>query len=316
MSSGMNGYLETPLLFACEQEQLVGVLSAPASQLAHDLGVVIIVGGPQYRAGSHRHFVQLARGTAAAGYPVLRFDCRGMGDSTGAPPGFEHQAADIAAAINALQATAPSVRRVVLWGLCDGASAALLYLDERGPDPRVAGLCLLNPWVRTEATEASARVRHYYLARLAQGEFWAKLLRGGVGIGALRGFLGQLGAQRTASRRPAAASHQPYPRRMARAFKRFEGHLLMCLSGKDLTAREFEMVRDADPLWTGKLAAASLRTYRAEPADHTFSVPRDQAALDDTVLEWIRTCLDRHPSAPAAGAGIDGPKLLTSESMS
>lgn len=314
MSTG-RGYRETAHSFACEREQLIGVVAHPASPFRHDLGVLIVVGGPQYRAGSHRHFVQLARRAAEAGYPVMRFDCRGMGDSTGHPPGFEHQAADIAAAIAAFQAAAPSVRRVVLWGLCDGASASLLYLDEHGPDPRMAGLCLLNPWVRTGATEASARVRHYYLARLTQGVFWAKLLRGGVGIGALRGFLGQLGAQRAASRRAAAASHQPYPCRMARAFNRFEGHLLLCLSGKDLTAREFEMVRDADALWTDKLAAASLRTYRAEPADHTFSVHRDQAALDDTVLEWIRTSLDRHPSTPAAGAETDGPKLLTSESM-
>jgi exosortase A-associated hydrolase 1 len=315
--SDMNGYHETPLLIACEQEQLVGVVSAPAAPPAHDLGVVIIVGGPQYRAGSHRHFVQLARGMAAGGYPALRFDCRGMGDSTGTPPGFEHQAADIAAAIAALQAAAPSVKRIVLWGLCDGASSALLYLDERGQDPRVAGLCLLNPWVRTEATEASVRVRHYYLARLLQATFWAKLLRGGVGFRALRGFVGQLAVQRAAPRTAAGPSREPYPRRMARAFNRFEGHLLLCLSGKDLTAREFEMVRDADALWTGKLAAASLRTYRAEPADHTFSASRDQAALDDTVLDWMRTCLDRHaPSVAAATACADGPQLLTSESMS
>ena len=315
--SDMNAYREAPLVIACGHEQLVGVLSAPAAPPSNDLGVVIIVGGPQYRAGSHRHFVQLARGIAAAGYPALRFDCRGMGDSTGTPPGFEHQDADIAAAIDALQAAAPSVRRVVLWGLCDGASSALLYLDERGQDPRVDGVCLLNPWVRTEATEAGVRVRHYYLARLMQADFWTKLLRGGVGLRALWDFLDQVAAQRTASRTAASPSQQPYPRRMARAFNRFGGHVLLCLSGRDLTAREFEMVRDADPLWTGTLAAASLRTYSAESADHTCSAPQDQAALHDIVLDWIRTCLDRHPSSGAAGAAhTDGPQLLTSESMS
>jgi uncharacterized protein len=287
MSSGMNGYVETPLLFACEQEQLVGVLSAPAAPPAHELGVVIIVGGPQYRAGSHRHFVQMARGTAAAGYPVLRFDCRGMGDSTGAPPGFEHQAADIAAAINALQAAAPSVRRVVLWGLCDGASAALLYLDERGPDPRVAGLCLLNPWVRTLATEASARVRHYYVARLAQAAFWRKLLLGGVGLAALREFGQQLTLKLRSRDRSFQSPQMPYPRRMARAFNRFEGPLLLCLSGKDLTAREFEMVRDADPLWTLRLASPSCQTEHLATADHTFSDPAQQHLLDLRVVDWI-----------------------------
>ena len=48
-------------------------------------GVLIVTGGPQYRAGSHRQFVLLARFLAARGMAVLRFDYRGMGDSEGAP---------------------------------------------------------------------------------------------------------------------------------------------------------------------------------------------------------------------------------------
>jgi alpha/beta superfamily hydrolase len=46
--------------------------------------VLVIVGGPQYRAGSHRQFTLLARSLAEQGFAVLRFDYRGMGDSTGA----------------------------------------------------------------------------------------------------------------------------------------------------------------------------------------------------------------------------------------
>ena len=151
---------ESALVFPCEGDRLVGVVGAGH----RDLGVVIVVGGPQYRAGSHRQFVLLARHLAAQGFPVLRFDVRGMGDSEGAQRPFDALTPDIAAAIAALQSQQPQVRRVVLWGLCDGASAALLYLHER-PDPRVQGLVLLNPWVRSEASLARTHVKHYYRQR-------------------------------------------------------------------------------------------------------------------------------------------------------
>ena len=78
-------FSEHAIAFDCVEEQLLGVVSLPAQ--ASDIGVLVIVGGPQYRVGSHRQFVLLARYLAASGYPVLRFDVRGMGDSSGQFPG-------------------------------------------------------------------------------------------------------------------------------------------------------------------------------------------------------------------------------------
>jgi alpha/beta superfamily hydrolase len=92
-------------------------------------GVLVVVGGPQYRVGSHRQFLLLSRRLASEGYPVMRFDYRGMGDGGGAMRSFEDVSADIGAAIEAFQRRCPSVRRIVLWGLCDAASAALLYVE-------------------------------------------------------------------------------------------------------------------------------------------------------------------------------------------
>ena len=92
-----NPVTEQALTFDCEADALVGILHVPAAPC--DVGVVVIVGGPQYRAGSHRQFVLLARELAAAGYAVLRFDYRGMGDSGGEPRDFERVSVDIAAAI-------------------------------------------------------------------------------------------------------------------------------------------------------------------------------------------------------------------------
>src|SRR3546814_10563479 len=94
--------------------ELVGILHLPAA--AARRGVLIVVGGPQYLAGSHRQLLLIARLLAEQGYPVLRFDHRGIGDSDGPYLGFEALDADIAAAIDAFVAHCPQVEEVVLWG--------------------------------------------------------------------------------------------------------------------------------------------------------------------------------------------------------
>ena len=97
---------------------MLGIVSLPpADTPTQNTGVVIVVGGAQYRAGSHRQFVQLARFLAKAGFPVLRFDLPGMGDSPGELPSFEDTAPHIAAAINGFQQQHPGLERVELWGL-------------------------------------------------------------------------------------------------------------------------------------------------------------------------------------------------------
>ena len=164
------------LAFPCQGAWLYGVLDLPeAAQAPHARGVLIVVGGPQYRAGSHRQFTLLARDLAAAGIPAMRFDYRGMGDSEGDLQTFENVDEDLRAAIDRFFIEVPGMREVVLWGLCDGASAASLYAPQ---DPRVSGLVLLNPWVRTEEGQARATIRHYYKDRLFDARLWKKVASG------------------------------------------------------------------------------------------------------------------------------------------
>ena len=166
--------LERPIVFPCEGAWLSGVVhrGAPGARR----GVVIVVaGGPQYRVGAHRQFVTLARLLAGQGYPVLRFDLRGMGDSSGAYLGYQHSEPDIRAAIDALQAAAPGVTEVVPFGECESASGILFYAHR---DARVVGAALANPWVRTQEGQAEVILKHYYRDRLLSREFWKQLLRG------------------------------------------------------------------------------------------------------------------------------------------
>lgn len=270
---------ESALEFDCGEDTLVGVLARPPQPL--DTAVIIVVGGPQYRAGSHRQFVLLARHLARAGHAVLRFDVRGMGDSEGTFPGFERLHDDIDAAVGAVLRAQPQARRVVLWGLCDGASAALLYCGTRG-DARIAGLCLANPWVRTETGLARTHVKHYYVRRLMQREFWAKLLRGGVGASALSAL----------TRNVAMAHRAPqdgdYTERMAAAWQTFDGPLLLLLSENDYTAKEFLEHVETAPAWRGALRRKDLRRHDVAKADHTFSSAWARSQMESHTLTWLQ----------------------------
>lgn len=272
-------YTEHALAFRCAGEQLVGILAQP--ETAANLGILIVVGGPQYRAGSHRQFLLLSRVLAAAGYAVLRFDYRGMGDSTGGQRNFEGVSEDIAAAIAAMQSANPTLTRIVLWGLCDAASAALLYWDETR-DRRVAGLCLLNPWVRSETTLARTQVKHYYGRRLLQPEFWAKLFSGKVALGAVTGFVRNLSVSARG-----ATDQRGFQRRMADAWRSFGEPIMLVLSGDDYTAKEFLEYASSDSAWRAALQQPNVKRHDLPAADHTFSRAEWRAAVERWSLAWL-----------------------------
>ena len=287
---------ERALTFDCQGDELFGVLSEPASPC--ETGVVVVVGGPQYRAGSHRQFVLLARALARQGFAVLRFDVRGMGDSAGSPRGFEDIGDDIAAAIATLMREVPAVRQVALWGLCDGASAALLHVDA-ARDPRVRGLVLLNPWVRSPESLARVQLRHYYWQRLAQRAFWTKLLSGGVGQAAWRDLLANLRARRASTPR---AVRLPYQHRMARGWAAFDGDILLVLSGNDFTAKEFIDTTRSDPAWAGALRHPRVQRHELAEADHTFTARAWHTHVDELTIAWLQALETRRPVALAEAA--------------
>ena len=280
--------VETPLLLPCEGNHLLGILAEPdpaAVGTRASLGVVIVVGGPQYRAGSHRHFVNLARSLADSGLPTLRFDVRGMGDSPGVQRDFLNLAVDLRAAIDGLLAARPQLRQVVLWGLCDGASAALLYL-QTSRDTRVAGVCLVNPWVRSEESVARTYVKHYYRARLFDPKVWKKALTGGLAPHALRDALQSL-YRSLCSRTGSRPSHDSFQHRMADGLASFKGPVLVQLSDNDYTAKEFTEVTQSQPYWRHALANPAVQWCSLSGADHTLSSRQAQLQARESMAAWL-----------------------------
>ena len=277
-------YMERAVAFGDANEPLIGLVTTPASAssappaMPPRSGVLIVVGGPQYRVGSHRQFSLLARALATHGLAAMRFDCSGMGDSGGEAGDFEARDDDIRAALDAFAAAVPTLSGVTLWGLCDAASAALLYAQH---DSRITRLVLLNPWVRSDTGLARTHLKHYYAARLVDRAFWRALSKGEVGIGrALRGFGATVG--RVLRPTSGATLAVAYQTRMAEGWRNFAGEILLICSGDDLTAREFLDYVATNEAWSGLLLAPRVTRRDLSAADHTFS----RAVWRDQVVAW------------------------------
>lgn len=277
---------EDALFFDCQGSELLGILAhnpGPAQ-----VGVIVVVGGPQYRVGSHRQFSLLARALANSGYPCLRFDHRGIGDSEGEVRAFDELDEDICAAIDAFQVKKPEISRFVLWGLCDAASAILLY-QARSRDSRIAGMVLLNPWVRSEATLATARIRGYYGQRFLDRDFWRKLLQGGINpmqsLGEYLRNLRLMGRQ--------TADPTGFQEIMRVGLESFAQPVQIVLASEDLTAQEFFALCDRDSRWQKACAASNVQCASMSGADHTFSDRASRDTVTQLTIAWLDQSLKK-----------------------
>lgn len=284
--------------FLCRGCVLFGILHLPSPALspaspAVPRGILIVTGGPQIRTGSHRQFLLLARHLASLGYPVLRFDYRGMGDSEGDQREYVEIAEDLICAIDQFVRSVPGLDSLVLWGLCDGATAAAVYA---AGDPRVSGLILLNPWVRTEAGHARATLRHYYWERLRQADFWRKVAQGRFAPALAWRSLRQLanacdpGATGPAHAWPVArpvASPASPPQLLQRGLLRFRGPVLVILSGNDIGAREFDALQRSTPAWRAWRRSGAITQASVAHATHTFSRAVWRERVAQLCTDWL-----------------------------
>lgn len=231
--------------FDCEGDRLAGTLDEGPGVT----GLLIVSGGNETRAGAFSGQAQLAARIAAAGFPVLRFDRRGVGDSEGANRGFRQSGPDIAAACAAFRSEAPQVQRIVAFGNCDAASALMLH---RGAG--CAGLVLANPWTFDDGAEdamPASAIRARYAEKLrSPREVW-RLLRGQVSLGKLMKHMrGAVSFKARPSGLSAELHHE---------IKGFRGRIYFLISSRDRTGQVFVEAWGKDP-----------RIAVCEDASHAF----------------------------------------------
>lgn len=238
-------------------------------------GLLIVTGGTQTRIGSHRMFERLALALAREGRPCLRFDRRGVGDSEGEDPDFKGSGPDLTAAATAFRREQPQLRRLLGFGLCDGASALALHGGAAGLD----GYVLVNPWfVEAETGEPpAAAIKSHYREQLLSLSGWKRLLSGSISYRkALKGI------GRIMSSRPSTLA----------------GEIAASLGKAGLPAQLVLATRDATAIAAqAEWASPAFKAVRqANPApvtidsdSHTFSRPGDEAAL----LAAVKGALER-----------------------
>jgi len=292
------------------KKQLVGIIHSP-EKMATNIGLLIVVGGPQYRIGSHRQYIHMARYCAKRGIPVMRFDYQGIGDSDGQFPGFENVSSDIHYAIDEFLKREKTIKTIALWGACEGASSLLLG----GTDHKsVSHIILVNPWVRSEAGQAKAYIKHYYLHRLKEADFWRKIFSGKFKAQSALSHLvsnikKSLSSPKTPSRPSDLASASPkgsqplFPERMLTSLQNFQGKALLLQSEHDFVAREFDDLIVKDRKWRAAIAEKiSCRIDIAE-TDHTFSTEKWRIKAAENTAHWL---LEKTTSKDKSSSNIEG----------
>lgn len=254
--------------FDCTGYRLAGTLDDAAGTT----GLLWVSGGNEIRCGAYGGQARLAAQFTALGYPVFRYDRRGVGDSEGANGGFESSADDIAAAVAAFRASAPQIKRIVAFGNCDAASALALFHAGLPVDR----LILANPWV-IEAQDSgdgptppsAAAVRSRYWARIRNPRSIVDLLSGKIDLRKLAGGL----LRATRKDVPSGLSA-----RIAKALAGTKIPVRILLARRDTTALAFASVWH-DASFAGVRTKANISLEQVDSASHSFADNVSQAWL-------------------------------------
>jgi pimeloyl-ACP methyl ester carboxylesterase len=251
------------------------IVTEPDSELDDKPAIVLLNAGLMHRIGPFRMNVRIAREVAELGFPAIRIDCSGKGDSPPRADAESYREAireDITAAFDHLQETSGS-RRFVLVGLCSGADDAY---DIATRDDRVCGVVLLDGY--------AYRTPKFYLRRygprIVNPIAWLRLLG--------RAFK-RLG--RGASSDPAEdvfgmtfPPKDEFERGLREIVDKGGAVLIVHSCGWSEYFNYPEQFGDAFPALSGNPAISV--EYNPE-ADHTYSLSSDRMKLIRIVVDWI-----------------------------
>jgi alpha-beta hydrolase superfamily lysophospholipase len=275
---------------------LFGIMTEPVEPATALPWIVMLNAGAAYRIGPGRLHVALARQLGALGYPCLRLDINGIGDSVVAEPEKENDTyaatafRDVGLVCDYLHAQQPA-RPIVLLGLCSGAYVAFQSAAQL-PHPAIIESILVNPlvffWkegmtINDTTTDQLVAWREYWKA-IFKWSHWKMLLTGRTRTGfagSLKRFMGHLTPRFQRFGRSAAPNEKPAPQSGCGhpAHKDLPGDLNRVAAAERTLAM---FVSDNDPGYfllmyqarrkaTQMMKQGGLQCHFIHQADHTFS---------------------------------------------
>jgi len=317
-----------------EGQRLFGILHQPAVPREPGVAILLLSPGVKMRVAPHRLYNKMAARFAALGYPVLRFDFNGLGDSEGeiqeshladfyGSVQVGRYVADTVAAMDWMQQT-HGCSRFIAAGLCGGAITGLLTADR---DPRIISLVGLGIPVILDGTHIDhskymtdkqlAGNRDRYLGKLrvwdpAVWKSWTRFFSGQSHYSLItraltKPFMKKLrqsapvGTAAAASAAPAEPDNtNPH---FAPAFRRMLASsrgMFFAFAGADRLTYEF------DVKFVQRHKAAldehpdGYETHVTQDANHIYSLTEWQADVFDRCCRWLDAQAATRVPRPAA----------------
>ena len=275
---------------------LVGVLTEPTRTFAakNYPAIILLNAGLVHRVGPNRIYVQIARRLAASGFPALRFDLAGIGDSGNRTDDLslkEGAINDVKEAMNFL-ACEQIARHFILVGICSGANNSLRAAQN---DPRVIGAVPIEPY------HFSTTGYHLYLysRRLLNPKCWRRLLTMKSDFWRLlrnykirkenwpkaNGRSGQVGAEGRASFKTQIVSE--IQDLLSRGVSL---HFVYCVDSPSYYNHYL-------PLRQKTASSKQFQVTLFANTDHTFTLVSSQASLVNSIHDWVKA-VAQAPSLP------------------
>ncbi|OAN99367.1 hydrolase 1, exosortase A system-associated [Sphingomonadales bacterium EhC05] len=253
----------------CEGEQLAVTLDGANGST----GLLIVSGGNEIRSGAHSGMAQLADDLAKNGFPVLRYDRRGIGESSGTNLGFSQSLSDISSATAFFRDQVPQISTICAFGNCDAATALALF----GPKTGIDRYILANPWVIEAAPDIESEstspppsaIRARYWDRIKNPRTILDLLSGQIDLKKLL-----TGLKRAAQKQ----KNSSLSLQLRDALLSIDQPTAILLAERDTTARAFLAAWDSKDFDMAKKNAA-IDIAALDSASHSFA--------DETAREWL-----------------------------
>ena len=299
--------MERHIQFANHGQTLYGALHLrPEAGPRRDVGLLFLHGWAGYRIGPHQMFTKMARRAAGAGFPSLRFDFRGRGDSEGDP-----MAANLATMISDSQVAArvlqeqAGVERISLVGVCSGGEVAFgagVTIPEA--DSMVLWSVPLVAADRAVTDRAKQRdILRRYAAKLFCKATWGKLVAGRLNWAMIRKAV--VGGGKGAGEDTAAPPPEDQEIDWWERVVGFRGGVLYIYGGNDPTAPE--CLAQYERL--SQLAGRAFEHHVVAGANHAFySLAWEQEVMDFS-LGWLQ---QRYRATFCAGAAMTSPSATPS----